>query len=288
MAQYTPVKAGLNVWRDPTLDNVLTSTLRDARLLVPPQKGILSPTSLLNQGEVAYDSFLETVIYSNGTMFLPTGGTGTVTSISEGTDIALTPNPITTVGTVALADSGVAPGTYNYVDLTVNAQGLLTAAASGTATIPTIPTAAVARVIIITSTATQTIVGGASGVTLTFAAPNPVDVNNAGSDFNNPSPGIFTCSATGDYFFSFSLSGAPGTPGLPAGVNASIVLNGSTSLAESAFPMNNYTSPQISLNATVGLTAGDTIQCLVAFFETGGSTNFSIGFAAVSSFLVAM
>lgn len=61
------------------------------------------------------------------------GAGGTVTSISQGTGMALTPNPIVTTGTVALATTGVGAGSYTLLSATVDAYGRLTAAANGTA-----------------------------------------------------------------------------------------------------------------------------------------------------------
>lgn len=62
------------------------------------------------------------------------GGSGTVTSISAGTGITLTPNPITTTGTVAITNTAVAAGTYgdstHVSEITVNAQGQITNATS--------------------------------------------------------------------------------------------------------------------------------------------------------------
>lgn len=59
------------------------------------------------------------------------GATGTVTQIDTGT--GLSGGPITTAGTVSLANTAVTPGVYTLASITVDAQGRLTAAANGTA-----------------------------------------------------------------------------------------------------------------------------------------------------------
>ena len=64
------------------------------------------------------------------------GGSGTVTQVDTGT--GLTGGPITSTGTISIANTAVTAASYTYASITVNAQGQLTAASSGTAPVTSV------------------------------------------------------------------------------------------------------------------------------------------------------
>ncbi|MBM4250791.1 MAG: hypothetical protein FJ146_02360 [Deltaproteobacteria bacterium] len=111
----------------PTFNSLSVSSLTAPVIL---QAASAAPNlSAAGQGKIYFDQTdNEFKISQNGGAYTKLASGGTVTNITTGT--GLTGGPITATGTISLSDTAVIPGSYTRANITVDAQGRLTAAQS--------------------------------------------------------------------------------------------------------------------------------------------------------------
>lgn len=177
-------------------------------LLIPNNYNLDANTLTLNEN-IANPTGLDDTFWANkgfspprpffGNFDLVGGsGGGTVTAVSQGTGIIATPNPISGTGTIAIANTTVIPGSYTSANITVNAQGQLTAAANGSGGSGTLD-----HKVYCYSAATQNVPDN-TPTTLTWNAIAPAFPFNTDGGSLNPVTGIWTCPADGVYLFTAS------------------------------------------------------------------------------------
>lgn len=197
------------------------------------------------------------------------GGSGTVTSVAAGTGLSASPSPITTSGTISIANTGVVASNYSYPTITVNAQGQITAASSGV--MPVTSVSGISGEISSTGGTNPVLGLVATGVSAGNYTSTNLTVNNFGqiTAASNGSSGGNTTSTS---LVSGNLPKANGANSIiDSGiVAANVITNGGSSISDNHYVIGTATGNEVAsgLLMVSGYTSGSGTIAVTGFGAT--------------------